>query len=277
MKKIILLICTLVLLPVFAFAKLQEEQVDSDYIYDWGTFMCGATQTEDREGNWKFGYIPDEDGYHYIPKKPNGYSVPNYLKQFPIVNKDIDIDVYRSKERNFVKLVKCYAPGWEEDEIVYGVTDNNEWIVVDNRGYFSHRFQDKFQPYEDARLSIMKTIKMHCEMEHRNPNISEKYIILYFTNCKDQVSTYPDIHYKKIHQEEYDKFQRNESLFFIFGNFRIIGWCLLILFVMLLPGIIFAIVKLVFPRGSIFASAVNVLDIILGLSIFTYWFGSKRK
>lgn len=277
MKKLISLICVLILLPIFAFAELQEEYVNSDYVYDWGKFVWNATQTADKDGNWSFGYMQDEDEYHYIPRKPEGYSVPKYLRQFPILNKDIDIDTYRSKERNFIRLIKCYAPGWDEDEIVYGVTSNNEWIVVDNRGYFSNRFQDKFQPYEDARLSIIKTIKMHCELEHRNPTVNEKYIILYFNNCKDQVSTYPDMHYKKAHQEEYDKFQRNESIFFVLGNFRFIGWCLLILFVMLLPAIIFIAIALIFPKGSIFSRAVTILDMILGVSIFAYWFGNKRK
>lgn len=285
MKKIILLICAMVLFPMITFAQVitqndidQAIELHTNYTYDWGSFAFGARQTEDKEGNWKYGYVKADDDYNYVPNKPKNFKVPDYLSQFPIVN-DVDIDEYRSKDRTFIRFIRCYSPGREDDELVFGVTKNYEWIVVDNRENNmsgSSKFNNYFQPYEDARVSIMKTIRMRCEKEYRDPTIHEKYLILVLDQCKEELRAL-DTQYIETHQKEYAKAQRDQTIFHVLWTSRLVMWLLLILFVMALPGIIFAIVKLVFPKGSIFSSAVNVLDVILGLTIFAYIFGSKRK
>ena len=286
MKKLILFICAMFLFPMITFAQLitQEEinhaiELHTVYTYNWGTFKWEAQQTKYKEGNWKYGYDDAGDDYSYIPKQPTKFKVPKYLNQFPIVHKDIDIDEYRSKDRNFIRVVKSYAPGAEDDKMIFGITDNYEWIVIDNRFNNmsgSSKYNYKFQPYEDARVSIMKTIKMRCEKENREPTIHEKYLILVLEQCKEELRAF-DTQYIATHQKEYAKAQRDQTIFQVLWTSRLVMWLLLILFVMALPGIIFAIVKLVFPKGSIFSSAINVLDIILGLTLFAYIFGSKRK
>lgn len=285
MKKLIVFICAVVLFPMITFAQVitqndidQAIETHTRYTYNWGEFKGLARQTIDKEGNWKYGYVKADDDYNYVPNKPKNFKVPSYLSKFPIVN-DINIDEYRSKDRSFMRFVRCYAPGLEDDELVFGVTEDYEWIVVDNRDNNmsgSSRFNNYFQPYEDARVSIMKTIKMRCEKENRDPNMNEKYLILVLEQCKEELRAL-DVQYIETHQKEYAKAQRDQTIFHVLWTSRLVIWLLLILFVMALPGIIFAIVKLVFPKGSIFSSAVNVLDIILGLTIFAYIFGSKRK
>lgn len=281
MKKLILFICAIVLFPMITFAQVIDQktidqaiELRTNYTYDWGSFKWDAKQTTDKEGNWKYGYVKAEDDYNYIPNKPKKHKTPDYLSQFPIVN-DKDIDEFRSKDRNYIRFVKSIMPGSDEDEIVFGVTENYEWIVVDNRGYYG-RFNNKFQPYEDARISIMKTIKMRCEKENRDPTSNEKYLILVLDLCKDELRDL-DMQYIASHQKEYESAQKSENFeMWVSGPIKVVLWCLLALFAFVLPGLIVGSIKLIFPKDSVFYKAVCVLEGILGVLIITYWFGNRR-
>ena len=284
MKKLILFICAMVLSPMITFSQVitqndidQAIELHTGYTYDWISFTSGARQTEDKEGNWKYGYVKADDAYSYVPNKPKNFKVPSYLNQFPIVN-DIDIDEYRSKDRNFMRFIRCYSPGREDDELVFGVTENYEWIVVDNRNNNmsgSSKFNNYFQPYEDARVSIMKTIRMRCEKENRDPTIHEKYLILVLDQCKEELRAL-DTQYIETHQKEYAKAQRDETIFQILWTLKVVGWLLLALFAFVLPGLVLILLKFIFPKGSIIYNAVCTVEVMLGIFIISYWFGNRR-
>lgn len=277
MKKLITVICILTLIPVLSFAKIKEEKVCFYPSYDWSIFLGRGTKTKSKEGNWKYGYnlIQDGNEYYFEPKAPKGFKVPSYLNRFPIVNKNISIDSFKFEENNFIKFVRNTALGWFDEQIVFGILPDNIWIVVDNTGPWND-FHNKFRPYEDARISIMKTIIMHCEYENRDPTIDEKYIMLYMETCKLGISTYPDLRYQDTYKDEYHNEQWKKDTYFIFGNFRIVGWCLFALFLFILPGIVFSVIKFIFPKGSVFYNAVCVLEAMLGIFVITYWFGNKK-
>lgn len=291
MKKIILLMLMIVLLPILAFAKLEIESFKFDYAYDWISFLGRGTQEYGKKGNWKYGY-KDFDAstehqwcHYYIPNKPKGYKVPEYLKNYPIINKNINVSNIKDvmfKESDAIRLIK---PSWEmfsgdlgEINFVFGVTKNNDWFVVNNNKAVSRsKPHDKFRPFRDASVSIQKTIKMHCELEKRDPTISEKYIMLYLETCTPLECNDKDREYKAYYAKEYHASQKAEDYeHYIIGPIRLVGWCLLALFAFILPGLVLVALKCIFPKGSIIYNAVCIVEVMLGIFVISYWYGNKR-
>lgn len=287
MKKIILLILMMTLLPILAFAKLQVETYQFDYAYDWISFLGRGKQEYGKEGNWKYGYkdfdasTEHEWRHYYIPNKPKGYKVPEYLKNYPIINKNINASNIKDamfKESDAVRLIKAdmemFCNSLSENRIVFGVTKNNDWFVVNNN--FIQNRHNKYRPFRDACISIQKTIKMHCEEEKREPTLSEKYIMLYIDSCVDLECNEKDREYKRLNYDSYRKDVRAEQFAQVIGIFKVIGWCLLALFAFALPGLVLASLQFIFPKDSAIYKAVTILEWILGIFIVTYWFGSRR-
>ena len=292
MKKLIILILAIALLPVFAFAKLEVEtevyDCDHHYNYDWIMFFARNEKHSNNKGNWKYGYIAekkDNGTYLYIPKQPTKYKLPDYLANYPIVNKNVYVYDFKNRftEKNAVRLVRIN--NWKdwEDGITFGVTEDNSWFVVNNGGYQSydlyptHPKHNKFLPYKDAKSSVMKTIMMHCEYEQRKPTISEQYILLYLDVYGDKLCNRLNAEYQQEHAKEYQAAKKAVDYeMYLIGPIRLIGWCLLILFLFALPGIVLVILKFVFPKGSIIYNAVCILEVMLGIFAISYWYGSRR-
>ena len=291
MKKIILLMLMIVLLPILAFAKLEIESFKFDYAYDWISFLGRGTQEYGKKGNWKYGY-KDFDAstehqwcHYYIPNKPKGYKVPEYLKNYPIINKNINVSNIKDvmfKESDAIRLIE---PSWEmfsgdlgEINFIFAVTKNNDWFVVNNNKAVSRsKPHDKFRPFRDASVSIQKTIKMHCELEKRDPTISEKYIMLYLETCTPLECNDKDREYKAYYAKEYHASQKAEDYeHYIIGPIRLVGWCLLALFAFILPGLVLVLLKFIFPKGSIIYNAVCIVEVMLGIFVISYWYGNKR-
>ena len=290
MKKIIFIILMITLLPIFAFAKLEVETFNFKYTYDWISFLGIGKQEYGKEGNWKYGYkdfdasTEDQWCHYYIPNKPKGYKIPEYLKNYPIINKNINVSNIKDamfKESDAIRLVE---PNWEmfsgdlgEINFVFGVTKNNDWFVVNNNKAISRSNpHDKFRPFRDASVSIQKTIKMHCELEKRDPTISEKYIMLYLETCTPLECDDKDREYKAYYAKEYEKAQRDETIFQILWTLRIVGWLLLALFAFILPGLVLVLLKCIFPKGSIIYNAVCIVEGMLWIFVISYWYGNKR-
>lgn len=291
MKKIILLMFIIVLLPVLAFAKLEIESFKFDYTYDWISFLGRGTQEYGKKGNWKYGYNEWDngvDGYGhkhlFIPKKPNVFKCPSYLSNYPLMNKNItasDIKNNMFTEKDAVRLVRSQNMSSFEEGILFGVTINNDWFVINNCSYITIRMSsdphDKFRPFSDAKVNIMKTIMMHCETEKREPTISEKYIMLYLEMCGDQLSKELDQAYQQYYAKEYHASQKSEYFqMWVTGPLKLLGWCLLALFAFMLPGLILVLLQCIFPKGSIIYNAVCTLEVMLGIFAISYWFGSRR-
>lgn len=294
MKKILILILVLTLLPVFAFAKSEVKKVGIgkacglDYSYNWFDFLVKNNKHERNKGAWKYGYIVekhDNNTYTYIPKKPKNYQMPSYLKDYLIVNENVSVSDFRKKcadKKDIKTLVMVSSYLDFESGVVYKYTYNNDWLVIKNDCHsHNHNFDnyrhDKTMPYMDARTSIMKTIMMHCQFEKRDPNISEKYIMLYLYMYGEELCRKLDHEYNQTHIEEYRTINKAEELnMFVIGPLRLVGWCLLILFMFALPGIILVILKFVFPKGSVIYSAVCTLELLLGIFAISYWYGNRR-
>ena len=123
----------------------------------------------------------------------------------------------------------------------------------------------------------MKTIMMHCQFEKRDPNISEKYIMLYLYMYGEELCNKLDYEYNQTHIEEYRAIEKAEELnMFVVGPIKLVLWCLLALFAFVLPGLVLVLLKCIFPKGSIIYNAVCTVEVMLGIFAISYWFGSKR-
>lgn len=291
MKKIILVILMLSLLPIFTFAKLIEENIDFRYKYDWISFLGRGTQEYHKKGNWPYGYKEWDNGvdgpghkHLFIPKTPKEFKCPAYLNNYPLANRDINVNNVRDNmysEDDAIELIRCQNGYAFEEGILFGVTANNNWFVVNNYGYTHTKMpgdrHDKFRPFTDAKIGIMKTIMMHCEKEKRNPTLSEKYIMLYLDMCGDQLSRELDQDYQQYYAKDYRATQRAKEVgLWVGGPIKLVGWCLLALFAFVLPGLILVMLKCIFPKGSVVYNAVCALEVLLGIFVISYWYGSKR-
>lgn len=291
MKKILIIILMLLLLPTFSFAKTKVYKAhigkgSIDYTYDWFDFLCKNEKHDHNKGAWKYGYVKDvENGTSiYIPNKPKNYKVPDYLSNYPIVNENISLENFKGifTEKDAMRLVMIISYMDFESGVIFGVTPNNDWFVVNNNGHLHNNAygdyrHNKAMPYMDVKSSIMKTIIMHCQFENREPTISEKYIMLYLDTYGNRLCRKLDREHGQIYAKEYNRIQKAEDYrMYIGGPIKLIGWCLLILFMFALPGIVLVILKFVFPKGSIIYSAVCTLELLLGIFAVSYWYGNRR-
>lgn len=260
MKKLLLLLLVVLFLPLVSCKEVRYLERDTEF--DYKAFV----QRNDYNNKytkraWKYGYKKCDDGI-VVPKRPPKYKVPDYLKNHPLLAKDnISVDEVAKlqySKKDAIDFIELNYSGYQTTANIYHDDANfvDERIIgVTKDGiYFPLQTGTLWKPFSNLADSVLLTIQMRCENEHRKPTIHEKYLLLYIYSMKPY--QYDNGYYNKYSDSiEYGALAEN-----IFGILKIFIICLLALFCLALPAIVLLIIKRYTPEDSAIHKAISLIE-----------------
>lgn len=263
MKKL-LLVLAFIAVPVLSFASVLSsvKYVDIRYNFDWDSFVYHNRYSGGSgERRWKYGYI--KKGETVLPKEPSEFQVPNYIKDHHLIGGElISLENVRSKlytKKDAIEFIKFNRGYLSIDRYIH--SDDRIWGITRDGIYFPLLKYETKAPFTNLANSLIVTIQNRCELEKREPTVSEKYYVLYF--CCADISSVDNAYYS-LNQNKIDI---SDLACYVFGITKLFIICIFVLFCMTLPAVVLLVIKGFTPKNSIFhkaASMVEYIIIILG-------------
>lgn len=253
MKKLLLLF--VFILPLMSCSEIVYKEYNYDY--NWYKFI-NDNRYDNGSGKrlWKYGYVK-KDGITY-PKEPPGFQTPDYLRKHPLVGKDLlNLDNVVSKmpsKKDAVEIFKFNRGGFVMVDGFKGFSDGKFWGVTKEGMYFPIIQGTTSTPFRNIVNSLLITIETNCAIDGREPTMSEKYYVLFYS-CSDPHSL--DVSYYAKHQNEIETSWLAEQ---VFGTMKIFIICFFFIFCMMIPAIAILLIKRFTPEGSILHSAASFVE-----------------
>lgn len=257
MKKLIL---ALLFLPIIFCACQEVRYVQTQPQFYWDSFVWHRLYGEGGSGKkqWEYGYEKNERG-DVLPKAPPNLEIPKYLVKHKLFAGEVNCDNVRGRQytkKDAVDFIKFNYEAWYN---VYGFERGMGtapvWGITKDGIYFEvFNTSDTGSPFTDLVASVIRTIQVHCELENREPTISEKYYVLFY--CSLNTARFDGSYCALNH----NRLEATHFAELIFGVLKLFILCGFVLFCMALPAIIILLLKRVTPEGSIIHKAASIVE-----------------
>lgn len=257
MKKLIL---ALLFLPIIFCACQEVKYSQIQPQFGWETFvwhnLYGSGGSGERR--WKYGYEKNERG-DVLPKAPPNLEIPKYLLRHRLFAGEVNCDNIKGRQytkKDAVDFVRFNYEDWYDvNDFRWHGTSAPVWGITRDGIYFQvFNTSDTGSPFTDLVVSVIRTIQVHCELENREPTISEKYYVLFYCsiNTVRFDGSYCALNHNRLEATHFAEL--------IFGALKLFIICGFVLFCMALPAIVILLLKRVTPEGSIIHKASSIVE-----------------